>query len=80
MKIILLWIKDAWVPLKNDGQQYIQVDLREHTPVYGLEVAGSVDLNSYVTSLSILYSDDDHLFSYVEENGKPKVIPYPENT
>ena len=64
---------DAWIPLYNDVNQYIQVDLSEETPVYGIEMAGSVDLDSYITTFNVLYGDDGNVFSFIEDNGQPKV-------
>jgi hypothetical protein len=41
--------------------------------VYGLEMSGSVDLDSYITTFNVLYGDDGHIFSFIEEYGQPKV-------
>merc|ERR1719192_3120299 len=59
---------DAWVPSTNDLNQFIQVDLIEMIPVYGLEVEGSSHLASYTTSLSVLYSLDGSIFSPIYDN------------
>ena len=62
------------MPVKNDRNQYIQVDLSEETPVYGIKLAGSVDLDSYVTTFNVLYGVDGKAFSFIEDNGAPKVV------
>ena len=56
--------------------QFIQVDLGEETPIYGIELAGSRERNSYVTTFKVLYGDDGNIFSYIEEFGHPKVYIY----
>ena len=59
---------DAWVPSTNDLNQFIQADLIEMIPVYGLEVEGSSHLASYTTSISVLYSLDGSIFSPIYDN------------
>ena len=63
-------LPDAWLPRYNTIGQYIQVDLLEEQPVYGIIISGSVYMESYTTTFNILYSSDDYIFSYVEENNR----------
>lgn len=55
----------AWVAGKRDMFQHIQVDLGTPTFVYGFEISGSPANKEYVTSLFVLYSEDNQRFSYV---------------
>ena len=52
----------------------VQADLFEVTPLYGIEIAGSEVYDAYVTSYYVLYGDDGNVFSFLTENGAPKVI------
>ena len=58
------------------------MDLGSETPVYGIELSGSTDAQAYVTSFSVLHSDDGRVFSYIEEQGQAKVFrgPYDPST
>jgi hypothetical protein len=55
----------AWVAGKRDMFQHIQVDLGAPTWIYGFEISGSPSVKEYVTSLFVLYSEDNQRFSYV---------------
>jgi hypothetical protein len=55
----------AWVAGKRDMFQHIQVDLGTPTWIYGFEISGSPAVKEYVTSLFVLYSEDNQRFSYV---------------
>ena len=61
-------LADAWVPRYNTIGQYIQVDLLEEQPLYGIILSGSVYMESYTTTFNILYSSDDYTFSYITDN------------
>lgn len=39
----------------------------EEKPLYGIVVAGSVYMESYTTTLNILYSSDGYSFSYIKD-------------
>ena len=65
---------DAWVPARSAKGEYLQIELSDVISVYGLELEGSVDLKSYVSSLLIMYSDDGHIYhQYVNKQNTPKV-------
>ena len=75
-------LKDAWLPKNNSLDQYIQVDLLEEEPLYGVIISGSVYMESYTTTFNVLYSSDGHTFSYINENNnemKEKVSAQIEN-
>lgn len=55
----------SWVAGKRDMFQHIQVDLGAPSWIYGFEVSGNPAVNEYVTSLFVLYSEDNQRFSYV---------------
>ena len=59
--------------------QFIQIDLSEETPIYGIEMSGSADLDSYITTFKVLYGDDGNVFSFIEEYGQPKVKIWNDN-
>ena len=61
-------LADAWVPRYNTIGQYIQVDLLEEQPLYGIILSGSVYMESYTTTFNILYSSDDYTFSYITDH------------
>ena len=65
-----LLLPDAWLPRYNTIGQYIQVDLLQEQPLYGIIISGSVYMESYTTTFNILYSSDDYTFSYIQENNK----------
>ena len=67
-------LPDAWLPIHNTIGQYIQVDLLEEKPVYGIIISGSVYMESYTTTFNILYSSDDYIFSYIQENNKKDIV------
>jgi hypothetical protein len=55
--------------------EYLEVALPAVTPIFGLEMLGSPDTGAYVTSYTILHSDDRHVYSVMTDDlGKPKVF------
>ena len=48
-----------------ERREYLEVVLAGPTPIFGLELVGSSDTGAYVTSLTVLHSDDGQLYSYV---------------
>lgn len=58
----------SWAASKRDLNQHIQVDLGESVWVDGFEISGHPTANEYVTSLFVLYSEDNERFSYVTNN------------
>ncbi|CAG4913028.1 unnamed protein product [Colias eurytheme] len=68
----------SWNPLVSDQNQYIQVELPERTAVYGVSLQGNPIFDQYVTSYDVMYGDDGHVFSPVEDlDGSPKVFRGP---
>ncbi|XP_022121224.2 hemocytin [Pieris rapae] len=68
----------SWNPYPIDDKQYVQVELPEKTPVYGVVMQGSPLFNQYVTSYEVMYGDDGNVFSYVNSpSGKPQVFRGP---
>ena len=63
----------SWVAGKRDMSQHIQVDLGSPVWIDGFEISGSPTANEYVTSLFVLYSEDNQRFSYVpnRKGGSP---------
>ena len=69
-----IYVLDAWVPARASKGEYLQIELNEVTSVYGLEMEGSVDEDSYVSSLALMYSDDGHIYhQYSSKENNPKV-------
>lgn len=59
----------------SDKDQYLQINLGQLEPVYGVKIKGSPLYNEFVTSYKVLYSSDGVLYSYVTDKEKnPKVI------
>ena len=55
----------GWAAGKLNLDQHIQVDLGNAVWVNGFEISGHPNSNEYVTSLFVLYSQDNERFSYV---------------
>ncbi len=66
---------DAWMPATMLETEYLEVALPAITPIFGLEMLGSLDTGAYVTSFTLLHSDDGHVYSVMtDDQGKPKVF------
>lgn len=64
----------SWSPDQNDRNPYIQVELPQIEPIYGVIMQGSPLFDQYVSSYDIMYGDDGLVFSTVDgPDGKPKV-------
>ena len=62
------------MPEVQTRNEFLQIDLGNIIPIFGLEVQGSTDLDAYVSSFSILYSEEGNTFSQVlDENNNLKV-------
>ena len=59
---------DAWIPARNDIHQYVEVNLMDEMPIYGLEIEGSYDLSSYTKAISVLYSSDAFMYHPIKDN------------
>ena len=60
-------IVDAWVPAVQSRDEFIQIDLGKIIPIFALELQGSTELDAYVSSFSVLYSDDGNTYSQVQD-------------
>ena len=65
---------DAWVAGEEGAAQHLQLDLGREVVVAGLELSGSPALAAYTTAFNVLYSRDDHIFWFIEQDGAPKVF------
>ena len=63
----MLVIVDAWVPAVQSRDEFIQIDLGKIIPIFALELQGSTELDAYVSSFSVLYSDDGNTYSQVQD-------------
>lgn len=65
----------SWSPLKNDLNQYIQIEFPQPIPIYGVIVRGSPLLSQYVTSFKILYSLNGHVYHVMADpHGNPQIF------
>ncbi|XP_045445614.1 hemocytin-like [Melitaea cinxia] len=68
----------SWSPDQNDRNPYIQVELPQIEPIYGVILQGSPLFDQYVSSYDIMYGDDGLVFSTVDgPDGKPKIFRGP---
>ncbi|XP_050345304.1 hemocytin [Nymphalis io] len=68
----------SWNPDQSDSNPYIQVELPQREPIYGVMMQGSPLFNQYVTSYDMMYGDDGSVFSTVDgPDGKPKIFRGP---
>ncbi|XP_030749920.1 hemocytin [Sitophilus oryzae] len=61
----------SWAPQYTNQEQYLEVDLGQQEPVYGVIVQGSPLYDEYVTSYMVLYSPDGFDFYYVLNEESP---------
>nr|KAG5707848.1 hypothetical protein BaRGS_016008 [Batillaria attramentaria] len=61
---------DAWVAKFNDAQQYIQVDIGEAVQVWAVATQGSAELQQWVRSYTLAFSQDGKTFSTYSSNGR----------
>lgn len=57
----------SWSPAESDKKQYLQVNLRDVEPVYGIVLKGSPLYDQYITSYHVLHSMDGLRFHYLTE-------------
>lgn len=56
--------------------EWVQVELKRVTPVYGFQTKGDAEKDSWVTSYNAMYSEDGVTYSYVTNaDGTVKVFP-----
>lgn len=58
----------AWSSKTNDVNQWLQVDLGQKTRVTGIRTQGRSDVNQWVTSFTVSYSDDGVNFTPYNPN------------
>lgn len=65
-----------WSPLKQDLNQYLQIEFPHPVPIYAVSVQGSPALSQYVTSFKVLFSYDDSGIYHVIEDfyGNPHIF------
>ncbi|XP_066019015.1 uncharacterized protein [Pocillopora verrucosa] len=66
----------GWLPLTNDRNQWLQVDLNSYTRVTRVATQGMDGYEQWVTSFQLEYSINEITFkSYMESVGNPKIFP-----
>jgi hypothetical protein len=48
----------SWSPQYSDNHQYLEIDLGQQEPIYGIKIKGSPVYDEYVTSYKVYYSPD----------------------
>jgi von Willebrand factor len=48
----------SWSPQYTDNHQYLEIDLGQQEPIYGIKIKGSPVYDEYVTSYKVYYSPD----------------------
>ena len=59
----------SWSALKDDLNQWLQVDLRSFTRVTRVATQGRNGLDQWVTKYNLQYSDNGDIFHFFEEAG-----------
>ena len=59
----------GWSAAINDARRWLQIDLRDHTPVTRMATQGRNGWNQWVTKYFLQYSDDGNNFQYYKEQG-----------
>ena len=74
--VLSVIVADAWVPEVQTRNEFLQIDLGNIIPIFGLEVQGSTELDAYVSSFSILYSENGNTFSQVRDANNNLKVGY----
>ena len=64
------------MPEVQTRNEFLQIDLGKIIPIFGLEVQGSTELDAYVSSFSILYSENGNTFSQVRDANNNQKVGY----
>ena len=65
---------DAWTPAVMQQTEYLEAELAGPTPIFGLELLGSPETGAYVTSFTLLHSDDGQVYSFIlNAKNRPQV-------
>ena len=59
----------SWSALRNDPNQWLQVDLGSYTTVTRVATQGRNAYNEWVTKYRLQYSDDGVIFQYYKQHG-----------
>lgn len=79
MKIMMiLFTASGWSPLRNNQDQFLEINLGSVTPVYGLVVAGNPLTRERITAFNVQYSKDDIIWTDIptdptDSSSPPKV-------
>ena len=73
-----LFIASGWSPLRNNWDQFLEVNLGSVIPVYGLVVAGNPLTRERITAFKVQYSKDDVIWTDIptdpmDPSSPPKV-------
>ena len=58
----------GWSPMRNNQEQYLEVNLGSVVPVYGLVVSGNPLTRERVTAFNVQYSRDGNIWSQITTN------------
>ncbi|KAJ3643777.1 hypothetical protein Zmor_026489 [Zophobas morio] len=65
----------SWIPQYSNNLQYLEIDLGQQEPVYGVKVKGSPMYDEYVTSYKVSYSPEGTTFYAVRNKERlPQVF------
>ncbi|GFY77264.1 hemocytin, partial [Trichonephila inaurata madagascariensis] len=64
----------AWIAGEINDHQYIEVDLGEIQPVYGVITKGRHGHQEWVKTYKVLYSRNGMAYAYVSEDGQEKIF------
>lgn len=77
--LIKLTAVSGWSPMRNNQDQFLEVDLGAVVPVYGVVVAGNPLTRERVTAFTVQYSRDGLVWSDIptdptDSSSPPKVL------
>ena len=58
-----------WSSLRNDKNQWLQVDLQQSTRVRGIATQGRNGYGQWVTQYKLQYGEDGYTFKFYRQNG-----------
>jgi len=67
--------RGAWSAKRNNRRQYIMVDLKRRTIIKRILTQGRQDMNQWVTSYSVEYSNNGNSFRPYTKRGQVKIFP-----
>ena len=63
----------AWIPLAQNNDQWLQIDLGTEKQVTGISIQGYYNADHWVTSFSLRYSNDGSYFHHYQQASHTKV-------